>query len=270
MTEDRKTGTAEWAGSTRNWCMGCAHGCLYCYARARALRFGQIESGDAWTTERIYAARVAKGYRKAAKQPIMAPSAHDITWETFEAAATVLGKLAAAGNELLIVTKANLACVEQLAERLEPYKGQILWRLTIGCLDDRTRMFWEPNAPPIDERLSALAHLHDRGWATSVSCEPLLEPWNARKLVGLLLPHVSETIWIGMARDLRARTAWCKGRAFLAEAIETLEAWQTPRSAFYEVYEKLVEGEAIRWKDSYAEALAGFGVTIEDGKAVTR
>ena len=48
----RKTGTREWSEHSVNCRQGCTNGCLYCYARAQALRFGRITSGDAWTQER--------------------------------------------------------------------------------------------------------------------------------------------------------------------------------------------------------------------------
>ena len=149
----------------------------------------------------------------------------------------------------------------------------MLWRITIGCLDERTRAFWEPHAPPIDMRLEALRWLHGCGWQTSVSCEPLLEPWNARELVAAVAGYVVETIWIGKARELDHRTAWCRTRMgdALTKAIENVEWWQD-RESVVGIAQRLrcrlpIETwTKIRFKDSYAEELRKADWRIEAGR----
>jgi len=291
---DRPSGTQEWAASTLNVAQGCRHGCLYCYARFNALRFGQIATGADWACEKVHADRVAKGYQ-GGKGRVMMPSSHDITPETVDAVATVANKLLTAETpagkpetRLLLVTKGDGPCVETVCRALlEPSaandynldiwrsRDRVEWRLTIGCLDDRCRKFWEPHAPDIDMRLETLRWLYKAGWQTSVSCEPLLKPRRAVDLVMAIQPHVTETIWIGAARELRARTAWC--RKALGERLEmaicNLELWQQPES-IRNVAGALRIGltpEAwakIRFKDSYAEVLRGFGWQIENGQVL--
>jgi adenosyl cobinamide kinase/adenosyl cobinamide phosphate guanylyltransferase len=272
-----KTGTAEWAEQTINVAKGCRHGCLYCYARAEKLRFGQIQSGAEWMTESVYQDRVDKGYRKRPGR-IMLPSAHDITPATCEAVATVASKLLEAGNELVIVTKGDGPSLQAVADKLHLCTGareRVLWRVTIGCLEDRCRQFWEPHAPTIDMRLEVLRWLRKEGWQTSVSCEPLLEPRRAVALVTTVAPFVSETIWIGTCRELRARTAWCRQAraAYLETAIRNLEEWQTP-AKILTVADDLCLGlppaawEKVRFKDSYSSVLIEAGRNIEDGKAL--
>ena len=281
----RATGTAEWAPTTLNVAMGCSHGCLYCYGRANALRRGQVADAEEWLAERVNEKRVAKGYA-GGRGTIMLPSTHDITPATVEAVGAVAVKLLEAktppGREptrLLLVTKGDGPCIERLARRLHEHapsvgcwRDRVLWRITIGCLDERTRQFWEPHAPPIDMRLEALRWLHGCGWQTSVSCEPLLEPWDALELVAAVAGHVTETIWIGKARELDGRTAWCRKRMgeALAMAIEHLQDWQTP-SAVLSIAEGLrgrLAAETwakVRFKDSYAEDLRDCGWQIEAG-----
>ena len=52
MSKPTKTGTREWSEQSINCCVGCAHACLYCYARANALRFGRLTRGGDWAEER--------------------------------------------------------------------------------------------------------------------------------------------------------------------------------------------------------------------------
>ena len=276
----RATGTAEWAPRTLNVAMGCSHGCLYCYGRANALRRGQVADAEEWLAERVNEKRVAKGYA-GGRGTMMLPSTHDITPATVEAVGAVAVKLLEAKTppgkpqtRLLLVTKGDGPCVERLARRLgDCWRNRVLWRITIGCLDERTRQFWEPHAPTIDMRLEALRWLYREAWQTSVSCEPLLEPWNALGLVAAVAWHVTETIWVGKARELKARTAWCRTAMGepLAEAIANLEGWQTP-GAVLDVAETLrgrlpMETWAkIRFKDSYAEELRKADWRIEAGR----
>jgi len=308
------TGTKEWAASTLNVASGCGHGCLYCYARFNALRYGQIKTGAEWACETVHADRVAKGYH-GGRGRIMMPSSHDITPVTVDAVAEVACKLLDAPTPkgrpettLLLVTKGDGPCVEQICRAMDEldarktftadygYHGvrrRVIWRLTIGCLDDRCRQFWEPGAPDIDMRLETLRWLFHNGWQTSVSCEPLLEPRRAAELVATVASFVTETIWIGSARELRARTAWCRsqtnpaytpaGMRVLENAIANIEVWQTP-SAILRVAESIRKvlldwppgpGEAwrsvwqkLRWKDSYAHVLRQHGWKIEHGRLV--
>lgn len=278
----RASGTAEWAPRTLNVAQGCSHGCLYCYGRADALRRGQVADDEAWRSERILTRRVEKGYRGGRGQ-IMLPSTHDIAPRTVEAVATVAVKLLGAATppgkpqtRLLLVTKGDGPCVERVCNAIGgQFQHRVLWRITIGCLDERLRAFWERHAPEIDMRLETLRWLHARGWQTSVSMEPLLEPWNAAAIVQRAMPFVTETIWIGKARELARRTAWCSQAMGepLAEAIRGLEQWQMPdavRQVAGDVLASLSEADRakLRWKDSYAEDLRAGGWRIENGRRV--
>ena len=280
------TGTAEWADQTLNVARGCRHGCLYCYARAEKLRWGQIDCGADWVHERVDARRVEKGYRKR-KGTILFPSAHDITPGTVEACGIVLEKLLTAGNRVLIVTKADGPCCDEIRRRIEPWREasdadgrrQVTWRLSIGCLNETFRAWWEPGAPSIEMRIEVLRGLARDGWQTSVSCEPLLEPWKAVELVDAVCSHVTETIWIGACRELKARTAWCRA-AFDAERFRLIRAtaehltrWQTPgviRTVARKLWRELDEDvkERLRLKDSYAGPLREGGWRIDGGRVI--
>ncbi len=266
----RISGTREWATHNVNWWTGCPHGCLYCYARNNALRFQRLSDGAAWATNQ--SVRVKEILRSRAKLAgrIMAPTTHDITPDNVGESIAVLLKLLRAGNELLIVSKPHPTCVNAMMGAFGcEFHGQITWRFTIGWLSERVGLFWEPGAPLVGERLACLHAAWSRGYHTSVSMEPLLEPERVGELVKTVRPYVNDSIWIGMANRLRERTKWCHGAfgakdvARLDVEIERIEAGQTPQRV-REIYAMLKDDPLIRWKDSYKKIL-GLPVATEAG-----
>ena len=141
------SGTREWAAKTVNCCTGCSHDCVYCYGKGMALRFGQVPDGQ-WGSERI---RQHDVVRKHPKYPgrVMFPSSHDITPNNLSACLQVLENLLAAGNEVLVVSKPHLDCIQAICQQFEGYRDKILFRFTIGARDDRLLSLFEPNAPDI-------------------------------------------------------------------------------------------------------------------------
>ena len=274
---NRRTGTREWSEHSVNCCLGCSHGCLYCYARYAALhpRWGkpQIGSGADWGIERPFPQAARPPRRSPYPGVVMFPTTHDITPGNLDACQNTLARLLEAGNQVLVVSKARRDGLGPLLPLLAGHKGQVEVRISIGALDERLRAFWEPGAPPFAERVAILKQFHAAGVPTSVSCEPLLDPPAARQLVEWVQPYVSGTIWIGMANKLRFRTAWMfdpdlmTGESLLQDLrreIERLEAWQTPEKV-RQVYESVKDNPKIRWKDSYRVALAKQGIKVEQG-----
>jgi len=186
------SGTKEWAEFNVNFSKGCSNGCKYCYARRMASRFGwkvvwqEMENKD----EMAF-----KTFTKR-EGVIMSPSSHDITESNVELAIKVFTHILEVGNNLLIVSKPKASLIKQICEALTPWKDQVLFRFTIGTLDDSLRAFWEPGAPPIQERIAALKYAYETGWSTSVSIEPYLDE-NVVPLIKVLEPFVTDTLWIG-------------------------------------------------------------------------
>ena len=246
----RISGTKEWSNHSVNCCLGCSHDCRYCYARAMAVRFGRTTLAD-WRLERIKPDAERMGRRRYSGT-VMFPTTHDITPANLHVTARVLGNLLEFGNRVLIVSKPHLECIEHICTRFSGNSSQILFRFTIGAYDDGILSFWEPGAPPWEERLASLRLAGEQGFETSVSCEPLLQPEDAVGLVGRLLPYVTDTIWIGKANQLELRT-----RGVLEPdhpAILHLGEWQTSE-AVHTVYRALRDFPRIRWKESYKEVL---------------
>ena len=201
----KKTGTREWADVNVNIITGCEHACRYCYAAEMALkRFHRIAALDEWANPELRPKEVSKRRMKC-KGRIMFPTTHDITPQFLDECVTVLRKLLAAKNEVLIVSKPHLECVERLCRELAAYKKKIVYRFTIGAMDDELLRFWEPGAPAFAERLAALKHAHAQGFRTSVSAEPMLDVPHAFELYEALAPFVTDTIWFGKMNDVRRR-----------------------------------------------------------------
>jgi hypothetical protein len=242
-----KTGTREWADKNVNIQKGCEHDCLYCYAKECAVRRKQT-TPERWSHPELCMDKVNKGWRRF-DGTIMFPSTHDITPVNLEACAAVLEKLLIVGDNVLVVSKPHLECVRSLCERLSPYREQIVFRFTIGSMDDSVVKYWEPNAPAVAERLECLKYAREQGYKTSVSSEPMLDA-DIDAVVAAVRPYVSESIWLGRANQLvQAVGRNCPNDPEALEMARALNAvWSD--AAVRGLYERYRNDPLIRWKDS--------------------
>jgi DNA repair photolyase len=238
-------GTREWAKHTVNCCTGCAHDCRYCYAKSMAIRFGRVFP-HVWKEEQVRWKDVNKRYREM-DGTVMFPSSHDITPGNFDACYTVLRKLLEAGNQVLVVSKPHLECISGICEGMRAHRDRILFRFTIGALDDGILSFWEPNAPTYAERRRALEHAFQAGFATSVSVEPMLDSVNIDSLIQDLSPFITDALWIGKMNDIRRRVKIEDERT--REEVSRIEAGQTDERVL-EIYERHKNNPLIKWKES--------------------
>jgi DNA repair photolyase len=270
----RKTGTREWSEHSVNCCVGCSHDCLYCYARLQARRFGQIKTAADWRREQPVAPAIIRqpqNYHGRYKGVVMFPTRHDLTPGNRESCMAVLKKLLAAGNQVLLVTKPHLEIMPEVAGVARAYPNgpwetgyrHFEVRCSITCLDDDVRRQWEPGAPDIQERIEALRYLHAEGIPTSVSIEPNLQPDRVHRLVEIINPYVSGTIWIGKLNQMQARLKWAfdgthglpaEDQAALADAAKALRLQQSDE-AVMSVVQRLKAHPLVRWKDSYQEVI---------------
>jgi len=252
------SGTKEWSVASVNCVNGCSHNCRYCYARYNAVeRFGRISAED-WPTMQVRPHDVRKA-RKKHDGRVMFPTTHDITPPVLVACTTVIEKLLVAGNDVLIVSKPHLECIEHLCRYLARYRSQVLFRFTIGALSESILAYWEPGAPSFEERLACLRYAHKQGFATSVSAEPLLEANRVSELVAALLPYITDSLWVGKLNRIRDRVIDGTDPA----AIRAIEAGQTGETVRW-VYETLRHEPRIRWKESY-KAVLGIALAEEAG-----
>ncbi len=260
--EDKRDGkgTKEWSDYSYNICLGCEHACLYCYARA-TLCWGMAEyrTPGAWANQRLNPNR-RLGFEVGRRGVVMFPTSHDITPKFMpEALATIQNLLK--HNKVLVVSKPHLAVVKKLCGELADAKKDVLFRFTIGSLDRELCAFWEPGAPPPHERVAALNHAFKTGYATSVSCEPMLDD-NAGmiRLVERVTPYVTDTIWLGkMNRCPQKYNAHIPG---FATALAKIKAQQTDNQIL-KLAGALKGQPKVRWKDSIKAVLANHGKADE-------
>ncbi len=258
FTRDRAgTGTREWAGHNYNIGRGCSHNCAYCYARADAVDRWKRIAADDWTTERVSQKAVDKRWSSRRDDVIMFPTTHDITPAYLESAVTVLHKMLAAGNYVLVVSKPHIDCIIRFCDEFIYYHRQILFRFTIGSLDYYTCKLWEPGAPGPAERLNSLYWAHKKGYNTSVSIEPNLGGvLNAVEVVEAVQDYVTHDIWIGKMNKIDQRVT--EQSPQLAEAIARLKVAQNDTNTML-LYHCLRQNLKVAWKDSIKEVVARCG-----------
>ena len=233
-------GTKEWANRNVNFSKGCSNGCQYCYAKRMANRFGWKKTEE-WTTMENKEEMKDKKFRKQ-EGWIMSPSSHDITNENVDLGISVFKNILASSNNLLIVSKPSLEIIKRICKELEEWKSQILFRFTIGTLNDNIRAYWEPNSPPIKERINSLKYAFENNWNTSVSVEPFLDD-KIVPLIEKIHPHVTDTIWIGpMNKTHVPKELWTEKEKKLYSS-----------QSLKELYEKLnkLKNQKIVYKDHF-------------------
>ena len=113
------------------------------------------------------------------------------------------GKLLEAGNEVLIVSKPWPECISYICKNFKDYKDQIVFRFTVGAIDNSILSFWEPGAPSYEKRKESLMVAYNLGFSTSLSLEPILDTANIDSLIDDLIPYVTGSIWIGKMNRIR-------------------------------------------------------------------
>jgi len=247
-------GTNEWSDASYNICRGCEHGCLYCYAKAMRSRFDfPLRTPGNWERQQLrHGTKLGTDIKE--EGVVMFPTTHDITPKFLPYAVTTIRNLLNAGNQVLIVSKPHLSVVRGLCREFAQNKKDILFRFSIGALDRNLCAFWEPGAPSPAARIRALQFAQSKGFATSVSVEPMLDSVDATvELARVLDPYVTDTIWIGKMQRVPIKlNAHVPG---FAAAREKVRHYQTD-SEILRLVDQLKGNSKIRWKDSIKAAIA--------------
>ncbi len=254
--EDKRDGkgTKEWSDFSYNICIGCEHGCLYCYAWAQRCRFdAAARKPGGWAKQKLNPNRSRLGDEIGAKGVVMFPTSHDLTPRFVEEAVTTVKNLIKE-NQVLIVSKPHLSVTKRLCRELEHAKGRVMFRFTIGSLNPALCAYWEPGAPPPEERIACLQHAHQHAFQTSVSCEPMLASREETiRLVAEVMPYVTDSIWIGkMQRIPQKHNAHVAG---FAEAVARIESQQS-NEEILALVKTLGRNPKVQWKDSIQEVIA--------------
>lgn len=273
MPEEMKngvSGTREWSVASVNCAKGCSNGCYYCFAREMAVRFGRVDGPVEWQSNVEIHRKSGKECRKY-NGTVMFPTTHDITLETLQPSFEVLRNLLVAGNDVLIVSKPSLHCIEVLGRALSKWMEHIQFRFSIGCLSGEISKTWEPHAPTIAERLACLHLARCLGYRTSVSMEPMLNPEVITEEFHFIASKVTETVWLGKVNHLRKRVVVQK--LFLLPGygiqisqdgvppneIDRLEAAQSDDN-IQRIYKALKDDPKVRWKEDIKKVV---GIPLE-------
>ena len=152
------------------------------------------------------------------------------------------------GHEILIVSKPHPECIAAICNRFKAYKNKILFRFTIGSASNETLKLWEPGAPSFDERLASLKLAHRLGFATSISCEPMLDG-NIDAVVQQVLPYVTDSIWLGKMNQVKARLTFNRAPKEVVQAAEVLMQEQSDEN-IQALYQRFKGNPKIKFKDS--------------------
>jgi DNA repair photolyase len=153
---------------------GCAHACVYCYARFMQRFHPHAEPWGAFVDVKINAIEVLKRQlRRAAPGSVFVSSACD-GWQPVEARWRLTRRccqlLLERGFELHVLTKGNLVLRD-----LDLFAGRpVQVGITLTTLDERLRQLWEPAAASIADRLRVIESARRAGLQTSVMFGPLL------------------------------------------------------------------------------------------------
>ena len=250
-------GTKEWATFNFNFMSGCSNDCVYCYAKDMAIRFKR-KTPDTWKTEEPVDMS-GKSYSRK-NGDIMVPSSHDITPGNIETAMTVLEKLILNDNSLLVVTKPNFECTKRIVDTFADRKKQLKFRFTIGSSDSSVLKLWEPGAPDFQERLKSLRYAFDKGFSTSISCEPLLDEY-FDALYEKVSPYVNGSIWVGKMNSAVKRVRDNTDGRFPMEKVNELVASQSDEKILA-LFLKYKDNPLIEWKESIKKVAIAHGYDI--------
>ena len=247
IKEKQVFGTSEWATKNANFINGCLHDCKYCYSKEMAIRFKR-KTTENWIDEELNVQQLNKKFKKTDGY-IMFPSSHDITPINQEYTKIFLANLLKNGNNILVVTKPHLIVIKDLCKEFASYKDKILFRFTIGSNKTEILKFWEPNAPSFEERLESLKFAFSHGFKTSVSCEPVLDP-EVKSLVDLVLPFITDAIWIGKPNFLlrRLKMNGVYDSESIQKAIKLNDSLSD--SWVFDIYKCYRDYDKVKWKES--------------------
>jgi len=172
---------------TLNPYTGCAHGCLYCYARS------YIKDFDHPRPKKNLISRLIKDLRKLPEGLLISMSESSDPYTPPE---KVLGisreaikQILNHGMRLLIVTKSDL--VMRDADLLRDAPASV--SITITTLSDSLAKEIEPGAPPPTRRLQAIKELSREGIPVTVRVDPIIPGVNdSRKEIIELIDAVAE------------------------------------------------------------------------------
>jgi len=179
LIKEKKAKTILSASKIHDWVVnpyvGCQHGCSYCYARFMKRFTGHKEPWGAFVDVKINAAELLAAELKKKNRGSVWVSGVCDPYQPLEASYKMtrqcLEILAETGWPVIIQTRSPLVLrdIDILKEMQQVEVG-----LSITTADEAVREIFEPQAPPIRERIEALGEIRQAGIKTYAMVAPLL------------------------------------------------------------------------------------------------
>jgi len=160
---------------TINPYIGCEHGCTYCYARFMKRFTDHKEEWGKFVDVKVNAASLLQREIKKKRPGVVWISGvcdpYQPLEKEYELTKRCLEILLKHGWPVTVQTKSPLVLrdVESLRKFDEVEVG-----LTITTADENIRKIFEPNSPPVEQRIETLEKLHSAGVKTFAMIAPLL------------------------------------------------------------------------------------------------
>jgi len=212
---------------------GCAHGCVYCYARYIQRFHPHAEPWGRFVDVKVNAPQVlARQLRRLPPGSVFTCSACD-GWQPVEREYRLTRRccelLLEAGFRLNILTKSDLVLRDLDVFRNRPvYLG-----VTITTASEEPARLWEPGAAPVEARLEVLRAARAAGLRTAVMFGPLLPLLSDT-------PEALESLF-ALARRLRVDRIWT----------DTLN----PRPRVWASVQRLLQSRYPRLREAYRRIL---------------
>lgn len=155
---------------------GCAHACVYCYARFMQRFHPHPEAWGEFVDVKVNAVEVLRRQLKRAKPGDVFMSSACDGWQPVEAERRLTQRCCRAllerGFRINILTKSALVIGDLPALTGGP--GRVRVGVTVTTLDEKLRREWEPNCASVEDRWVVIARAKELGFETSVMFGPLL------------------------------------------------------------------------------------------------
>lgn len=171
-------------GYSLNYCVGCSHGCDFCYVDEIHKRFGRARYGDAvlqrWgdyllVPENLDEAIELTPWERWAGKEVMMSSTHDPYLPKLAGyARRILEHALPAGVRICLQTRSFL--VTKDLDLLARYPGQIRLQVSISTMNRDLARFIEPRVPPPEARFTILEKARDANVETGVILAPIFPP----------------------------------------------------------------------------------------------
>ncbi len=174
---------------TINPYLGCAHGCVYCYARFMSKYTAHQNEWGSFVDVKVNAPEILKKQITRIRPGTVCLSTVTDPYQAIEKkyglTRQILLTLAEHRFPISILTKSDLVLRDiDILKTFERSKCEV--GFSIATLDEKVHRVFEPFAPPIKNRLKTIKELHDQDIKTWVFIAPVLPVLTQQTLVELL------------------------------------------------------------------------------------